>query len=93
MMKRILVATLMLSLSISAEAKQHRSSAVKAQFQRTHPCPSTGGVHGKCPGYIKDHIVPLCAGGSDSPYNMQWQTVADAKAKDRLERRQCTRRR
>ena len=42
-----------------------------------------------CPGYIIDHVTPLCAGGSDKPTNMQWQTVADAKAKDRIEREQC----
>jgi hypothetical protein len=32
-----------------------------------------------------DHVVPLKRGGSDSPPNMQWQTAADAKAKDRVE--------
>jgi hypothetical protein len=30
-------------------------------------------------------IVPLKRGGLDRPSNMQWQTVADAKAKDRVE--------
>jgi hypothetical protein len=27
-------------------------------------------------------------GGADSPANMQWQTVANAKAKDKIERQQ-----
>ena len=41
------------------------------------------------PGYIIDHIVPLCAGGPDAVANMQWQTVAQAKAKDRHEKALC----
>jgi hypothetical protein len=40
-------------------------------------------------GYVVDHKVPLACGGSDSPGNMQWQTAADAKAKDKVERRGC----
>ena len=39
------------------------------------------------PGYVVDHIVPLSKGGRDVPSNMQWQTVQDAKAKDKVERR------
>jgi hypothetical protein len=48
----------------------------------------TGFPHGR-PGYVIDHVVPLACGGMDAPTNMQWQTVADAKAKDRIERRAC----
>lgn len=44
----------------------------------------TGYSHGRR-GYVVDHIVPLECGGSDSPRNMQWQTKAAAKAKDRTE--------
>ena len=51
------------------------------QFQHLHPCPSTGRTTGACPGYVRDHIVPLCRGGSDSVTNMQWQTTAEAKDK------------
>jgi hypothetical protein len=32
-----------------------------------------------------DHVVPLKRGGADSPGNMQWQTIAAAKAKDKIE--------
>ncbi len=69
----------------------HRSAAVLAAFQRLHPCPATGRTVGPCPGYIKDHIVPLCLIGAagDRVDNLQWQTVADAKKKDVLERQQC----
>ena len=37
-------------------------------------------------GYVVDHIVPLECGGADVPSNMQWQTVQEAKIKDRTER-------
>jgi hypothetical protein len=49
----------------------------------------TGFPHGR-PGYVIDHIVPLACGGADAPSNMQWQTIAAAKAKDKIERRGCT---
>lgn len=62
-----------------------RSHAAKDAFMRKHPCPSTGRTHGSCPGYIIDHVKALCVGGKDAPSNMQWQTVADAKAKDKIE--------
>ena len=45
---------------------------------------STGYPHG-CPGYVVDHMVPLKRGGADTPANMQWQTKADANAKDKWE--------
>ena len=73
----------------AAEASNHRSKVLRSEFQRTHPCPSNGHRRGACPGYVIDHVVPLCAGGWDHPDNMQWQTVADAKAKDIEERQQC----
>jgi len=50
----------------------------------------TGYAHGR-PGYIIDHIVPLACGGADNTSNMQWQTVAEAKAKDKVERKGCGR--
>ncbi len=62
-----------------------RSPAARAAFQRANPCPSTGRPTGSCPGYVVDHIQPLKRGGADRPDNMQWQTVAEARAKDRIE--------
>lgn len=64
---------------------EHRSTTVLHAFQHANPCPSTGRMTGACPGYIKDHIVALCDGGADAVGNLQWQTIADAKAKDRTE--------
>jgi hypothetical protein len=52
---------------------------------RSHPCPSTGKSRGACPGYVVDHVVALKRGGADNPSNMQWQTIQDAKAKDKVE--------
>ena len=69
----------------------HRDPAQGAAFMHEHPCPSTGKTKGRCPGYVVDHVKPLCAGGADHSSNMQWQTVAQAKKKDRLEREQCRR--
>src|SRR6266850_7645236 len=56
-----------------------RHPAARAQFLR-----QTGYPHGR-PGYVVDHIIPLECGGADSPSNLQWQTIAEAKAKDRTE--------
>ena len=63
-----------------------RSRAARSAFERMHPCPATGGTSGSCPGYVVDHIIPLANGGPDDPSNMQWQTVEEAKAKDKWER-------
>jgi hypothetical protein len=62
-----------------------RSSAARAAFTREHPCPSTGKTSGRCPGYVVDHVNALECGGADDKSNMQWQTTADAKAKDKTE--------
>jgi hypothetical protein len=77
------------SVGVAAAAPAHRSAAARAAFQRTTACPSTGAHRGACPGHVIDHVTPLCAGGADAPSNMQWQTAADGKAKDRIERAQC----
>jgi hypothetical protein len=65
--------------------KHYRSPEVTREFQREHPCPSTGKQTGACPGYVKDHVVALCAGGPDVVSNLQWQTTAESKAKDQWE--------
>jgi len=62
----------------AASAREHRSAAVKHEFQLAHPCPATGLTRGRCPGYVKDHIVPLACGGPDAVSNMQWQTTRES---------------
>jgi hypothetical protein len=76
-------------LPSSASAEERRSSAVGREFQLENPCPSTGQTSGACPGYVKDHIVPLACGAPDDPANLQWQTIPEAKAKDKWEREGC----
>jgi hypothetical protein len=68
-----------------AHGRIERSGAAKAAFKREHPCPATHLLTGPLPGYIIDHVNALKRGGPDSPANMQWQTVDEAKAKDRVE--------
>jgi hypothetical protein len=77
--------------SASQAADHKRDPYQRAAFAKAHPCPATGKARGACPGYVVDHIKPLCAGGVDRPSNMQWQTVKEAKIKDRLEARECSR--
>lgn len=62
-----------------------RSREVLRQFQKLHPCPATGKRTGACPGYVKDHKRPLCAGGTDTVDNLQWQTKEAGLQKDELE--------
>lgn len=89
--KITLALLLCLAVFPQTDAAQPRSLAARAEFRRLNPCPATGKPRGRCPGHIVDHVVPLCAGGADHPGNMQWQTIADAKTKDREERLQCRR--
>lgn len=79
------------ALSMGAEARIKRSITERNAFQKEYPCPSTGAPKGKCPGYVVDHVKALACGGADKRYNMQWQTVQEAKAKDKWERLGCSR--
>lgn len=67
----------------STHGRIQRSEASKHQFEA-----QSGYPHGR-PGYVVDHIRPLACGGADTPANMQWQTVAEGKAKDKWERIGC----
>jgi hypothetical protein len=84
----LLIAACALSIN-PVWAKQYRSQAVRHEFVRLHACPATERHRLPCPGYIIDHIKALACGGADAVENLQWQTVADAKAKDRWELKEC----
>ena len=70
-------------------ASSARASAAEAQFRAAHPCPATGLTEGACKGYVIDRIIPPVCGGTDALENMQWLTLAEAKAKARWERIGC----
>jgi hypothetical protein len=52
-------------------------------FRALKPCPATKSVKGACVGFVVEHIKPLDKGGSDTPDNMRWRTIAQA-TKDRI---------
>ena len=85
----LILFTSLLLLAFKGEAATNRSSWQVTLFKRSQPCPVTGKPAGRCPGYVVDHVIPLCAGGVDKPSNMQWQTVEAGKIKDRAERLTC----
>lgn len=76
---------LAIALVIAATTAEARDPQQVRAFRHEHPCPVTGKTTGACPGWVVDHIIPLSVYGADRPDNMQWQTVAAAKVKDRLE--------
>ena len=98
-LKKILLILLLLLATIPLAAKHSRclncprdshgrikrSHAVREQFQKQFPCPSTEKSAGRCPGYVADHIYPLVCGGKDVIENMQWQTIREAREKDKIE--------
>lgn len=88
-MPRLLLLALLFGFAVIAEAETYRDPHQRAAFMKQHPCPSTGKTSGSCPGWVVDHIKPLCAGGADRPSNMQWQTVSASKKKDQEERKMC----
>lgn len=69
-----------------------RRSDVTTAFQNIYPCPSTGKRTGACPGWSKDHTIPLACGGCDAVFNMAWipnkaKNCKDDWCKDRYERK------
>ena len=90
------IAVMILALATAAQARCtscarddygriRRSSGAKHLFMKMSGHPHGWAAH------VIDHIVPLDCGGADSPSNMQWQTIAEAKAKDAWERNGCER--
>ena len=62
-------------------AESYSTTAAKAQFMR-----ESGYRNGR-PGYVVAYRKALaCGGASDDIANMEWLTVAEAKAKDKADR-------
>lgn len=81
---------LLLAPALAVSAPTPRSSGARLQFMKATPCPATGKIQKSCPGYVVDHIIPLCAGGVDDPKtNMQWQKYKESLQKDVVERAMC----
>ncbi len=70
-----------LLLQVNVGDARHRATVVA--FEKL-----TGYPHGR-PGFVVDHILPLCAGGADAVSNMQWQPVKLSYEKDKFERALC----
>jgi len=85
-MMRILFASILMLLALQAGA---RDRTIRADFQRMNPCPANDERRGSCPGWVVDHVVPLCAGGADHVDNMQWQPLKASRIKDAQERATC----
>lgn len=66
-----------------------RNPATVRAFKRANPCPANGKTYGACPGWIVDHKVPLCAGGTDTTSNMQYQKKDASLLKDKQEWALC----
>jgi len=72
-----------------AGAVQARPAAALRTFKQANPCPATGAVRGQCPGYVVRHVEPVCAGGAATAGNLQWLSLAQAKAQGRWDRQYC----
>lgn len=88
-MNRLTTLSVLLLLTHGLAPAVERSPTLRAEFQRLHPCPSTGASRGACPGYQVDHREALICGGKDELGNLQWLSIEEHKAKTRVEVKLC----
>jgi len=86
---RIFLTILMLAIAFAAEGRDGRNASEVRKFRLANPCPVTGEVRGRCPGYEVDHVVARRCGGADKAANMQWLAVREHKIKTAREARTC----
>ena len=77
-MKFLILLLVLFSTNIQAQTSCRKAS-VKHKFDVSQGYPK-GRV-----GYVVDHVCALANGGKDEISNMQYQTIADGKIKDRIE--------
>lgn len=69
----------------NAKGEIIRRADVLRAFVRKHPCPEPVGT--ACPGWRRDHVIPLACGGCDAVANLQWMPVAAWADKSKWERK------
>lgn len=88
MFRALLLSSLLLALSCPVEARQQRSQKVLREFRAVTICPSTGRT-GRCRTHQIDHRQPLCFYGKDELWNLQYLTIAEHRAKTKLDIKVC----
>ena len=73
----------------AAAAESARPTNAEIYFRLANPCPATGETSGSCKGYVIDRVIPPVCGGTEDAGNMRWQTLAEAKEKNRWEKIGC----
>lgn len=74
---------------LDSSAVAPRSTAVRAEFRKANPCPTTGKTRGACPGWEIDHRQALVCGGADAVENLQWLQIEQHREKTRAEVKLC----
>ena len=78
-----------IAVALPCSAAEPRSFRAEVLFRLQNPCPATGETQSECKGYVIDRVIPVACGGAEEPSNMQWQTLAEAREKDRWEKIGC----
>ncbi len=76
-------------LAAVAEGQLTDEAVVGAMCRPHRPAHVTYGGLSPMSGYERDHVVPLCLGGDDDYWNVQYEPLAEALLKDRAERHAC----
>ena len=84
-----LVAWGLLQTSRPIDEEPQADSRARELFVKKYACPVNGKHTEACPGWVVNYVKPLCAGGVDRLGNLQWQTLATAKRKEREAQKLC----
>lgn len=74
----LVIAAIIATAAIDLRSQAQRNSFLRSQGYTQSPA-----------GYEVDHIIPLCAGGKDTPENMQLLTKEAHKAKTKIDNALC----